>query len=114
MNVPKASSENFQTFQKNCFARFERLFKSPWIFHNMAEDIETSEKEVLHDLNQVGIDDLRRMARNRGLCPDGKKTELVARIKTYFGFGEDDQENLQMNVELNKNLQNCTEEEGKI
>ena len=81
----------------------------------MAED--TSEK-VLDDLNKLEIDDLRLMASQSGLPFDGEKIELLERIKLCFGFGDKNQEsndeNLQRNEELNKNLQSCTEEEGKI
>ena len=74
----------------------------------MAED--TSEKELLDDLNKLEIDDLRLLASQSGLRFDGEKIELLERIKLCFGFGDENQESNDENLQ---NLQSCTEEEGK-
>ena len=74
----------------------------------MAED--ASEKELLDDLNKLEIDDLRLLASQSGLRFDGEKIELLERIKLCFGFGDENQESNDENLQ---NLQSCTEEEGK-
>ena len=74
----------------------------------MAED--TSEKELLDDLNKLEIDDLRLLASQSGLRFDGEKIELLERIKLCFGFGDENQESNDENLQ---NLQSCTEEEGR-
>ena len=42
-------------------------------------------EEVIHDLENMEIDDLRLLARQNDLCYDGTKRELLLRIKAHFG-----------------------------
>ena len=42
-------------------------------------------EEVIHDLENMEIDDLRFLARQNDLCYNGTKSELLLRIKVHFG-----------------------------
>ena len=42
-------------------------------------------EEVIYDLENMEIDDLRLLARQNDLCYDGTKSELLLRIKAHFG-----------------------------
>ena len=42
-------------------------------------------EEVIHDLDNMEIDDLRLLARQNDLRYDGTKSELLLRIKVHFG-----------------------------
>ena len=47
--------------------------------------------EVLFDLDQMDISDLRLMARQNNLTTDGDRLALLSRIRESFGFDFDDQ-----------------------
>ena len=52
---------------------------------------EDSSEEVLFDLDQMDISDLRLMARQNDLSTEGGRAALLSRIRESFGFNFDDQ-----------------------
>ena len=74
----------------------------------MADD-----EEVLFDLDQMDISDLRLMARQNNLSTDGDRLALLSRIRESFGFDFDDQIEVTVESAKTKRLAEAPEQPAK-
>ena len=74
---------------------------------------EDTSEEVLFDLDQMDISDLRLMARQNNLSTDGERLDLLSRIRESFGFDFDDQIEVTVASAKTKRLDEAPEQPAK-